>query len=73
MSFNCLKTRVVVAIQIASIYSNNTFARCFNHTIYFIAESIGIKQGTIAEHLQHAESVIINSWAEQTSASQSPD
>jgi hypothetical protein len=38
-----------------------------------IAESIGIKQGTIAEHLQHAESIIINSWAEQTSASQSPD
>lgn len=34
-----------------------------------IAEKMGIKQGTVAEHLQYAESIIINSWAEQVSRS----
>jgi hypothetical protein len=34
-----------------------------------IAEVLGVKQGTVAEHLQFAESIIINSWAEQTSRS----
>ncbi len=34
-----------------------------------IADALGIKQGTVAEHLQNAESIIINSWAEQTSNS----
>jgi predicted DNA binding protein len=35
-----------------------------------IAEVLGIKQGTVAEHLQHAESSIINSWGQQTSLSE---
>lgn len=30
-----------------------------------IADHLGIKQGTVAEHLQNAESTIINSWSEQ--------
>lgn len=30
-----------------------------------LAELLGIKQGTVAEHLQYAESVIVNSWAKQ--------
>lgn len=34
-----------------------------------IADVLGIKQGTVAEHLQYAESVIINSWADQVSKS----
>ena len=34
-----------------------------------IADVFGIKQGTVAEHLQYAESVIINSWADQVSKS----
>lgn len=34
-----------------------------------IAEVLGVKQGTVAEHLHFAESIIINSWAEQTSSS----
>ena len=34
-----------------------------------IADMLGIKQGTVAEHLQYAESVIINSWADQVSQS----
>ena len=34
-----------------------------------IADRLGIKQGTVAEHLQYAEGVIINSWAEQVSRS----
>ena len=31
-----------------------------------LAEILGIKQGTIAEHLQFAESLIMNSWANQS-------
>lgn len=38
-----------------------------------IAEVLGLKQGTVAEHLQSAENTIINSWSEQTSGSDSPD
>jgi predicted DNA binding protein len=38
-----------------------------------IAEVLGIKQGTVAEHLQHAESLIINSWGQQTSLSEPSD
>ena len=38
-----------------------------------IAEVLGIKQGTVAEHLQHAESSIINSWGQQTSLSEPTD
>lgn len=34
-----------------------------------IADILGIKQGTVAEHLQYAESVIVNSWADQVSQS----
>ena len=34
-----------------------------------IADMLGIKQGTVAEHLQYAEGVIINSWADQVSQS----
>ena len=34
-----------------------------------IADLLGIKQGTVAEHLQYAEGVIINSWADQVSRS----
>ena len=30
-----------------------------------LAELLGIKQGTVAEHLQYAESAIVNSWAKQ--------
>ena len=30
-----------------------------------IADSIGLKQGTVAEHLQIAESLIINAWFNQ--------
>lgn len=38
-----------------------------------IAEVLGLKQGTVAEHLQSAENTIINSWSEQTSGSESSD
>ena len=31
-----------------------------------IADSIGLKQGTVAEHLQIAESLIINAWFHQS-------
>ena len=34
-----------------------------------IADALEVKQGTVAEHLQNAESIIINSWAEQNSNS----
>jgi predicted DNA binding protein len=30
-----------------------------------LAENLGVRQGTVAEHLQSAESTIIQSWAEQ--------
>ena len=30
-----------------------------------LAEALGVRQGTIAEHLQSAESMIIQSWADQ--------
>lgn len=36
-----------------------------------IAGVLGLKQGTVAEHLQNAESVIINSWSEQMALSES--
>ena len=32
-----------------------------------LAELLGIQQGTVAEHLRYAESVIINSWAKHSS------
>ena len=32
-----------------------------------LAEALGIQQGTVAEHLRHAESAIINSWAKHSS------
>ena len=32
-----------------------------------LAEFLGIQQGTVAEHLRHAESEIINSWAKHSS------
>ena len=35
-----------------------------------IAGVLGLKQGTVAEHLQNAESVIINSWSEQMALSE---
>ena len=38
-----------------------------------IGEVLGLKQGTVAEHLQSAENTIINSWSEQTSDSESSD
>ena len=38
-----------------------------------IGEVLGLKQGTVAEHLQSAENTIINSWSEQTSGSESSD
>ena len=44
--------------------------RCNQSTI---AEVLGLKQGTVAEHLQSAENTIINSWSEQTSGSESSD
>ena len=31
-----------------------------------LAEELGVRQGTIAEHLQSAESTIIMSWSEQS-------
>ena len=31
----------------------------------YLAEILGIKQGTVAEHLQLAESLIMSSWANQ--------
>ena len=31
-----------------------------------IADALGLRQGTVAEHLQSAEGTIIQSWAEQT-------
>ena len=34
-----------------------------------IVDMLGIKQGTVAEHLQYAEGVIINSWAYHVSRS----
>ena len=34
-----------------------------------LAELLGIQQGTVAEHLQYAEGVIVNSWAKQISLS----
>jgi len=34
-----------------------------------IAELLGIQQGTVAEHLQYAEGIIVNSWAKQISLS----
>jgi predicted DNA binding protein len=34
-----------------------------------IADSIGLKQGTVAEHLQIAESLIINAWYNQAERS----
>ena len=36
-----------------------------------IAGVLGLKQGTVAEHLQNAERVIINSWSEQMALSES--
>ena len=36
-----------------------------------IAGVLGLKQGTVAEHLQNAESAIINSWSEQMALSES--
>lgn len=36
-----------------------------------IAGVLGLKQGTVAEHLQNAESKIINSWSEQMALSES--
>ena len=38
-----------------------------------IAGVLGLKQGTVAEHLQNAESVIINSWSEQMALSEATD
>jgi hypothetical protein len=35
-----------------------------------IAGVLGLKQGTVAEHLQNAESVIINSWSQQMALSE---
>lgn len=32
-----------------------------------LAEFLGLKQNTVGEHLRHAESVIINSWAKHSS------
>ena len=34
-----------------------------------IADLLSIQQGTVAEHLQYAESIIVNSWAKQISLS----
>jgi predicted DNA binding protein len=34
-----------------------------------IAEFFGLKQATVAEHLQHAENIILNSWAKQVPSS----
>ena len=31
-----------------------------------LAKFLGIQQGTVAEHLRHAESEIINSWAKHS-------
>ena len=31
-----------------------------------LAEELGVRQGTVAEHLQCAESTIIMSWSEQS-------
>ena len=38
-----------------------------------IAGVLGLKQGTVAEHLQNAESTIINSWSEQMALSEATD
>ena len=38
-----------------------------------LAELLGLQQGTVAEHLRHAESVIINSWAKHSSQSEPSD
>ena len=37
-----------------------------------IANFFGLKQATVAEHLQHAENIILNSWAEQVPGSKPP-
>ena len=37
-----------------------------------IAKFFGLKQATVAEHLQHAENIILNSWAEQVPSSKPP-
>ena len=34
-----------------------------------LADFFGLKQATVAEHLQHAENIILNSWAEQVPSS----
>jgi len=38
-----------------------------------IANSFGVSQATVAEHLREAENIIINSWAEQLPSSKSSD
>lgn len=40
----------------------STPRKCTQRTL---AENLGVRQGTVAEHLQSAESTIIQSWAEQ--------
>ena len=57
------RRNVVIRTAVEEGYYN-TPRRC---TQKDIAEKLGIKQGTVAEHLQYAESIIINSWAEQVS------
>ena len=55
------KRYLVISTAIAKGYYS-TPRRC---TQGDIADHLGIKQGTVAEHLQNAESTIINSWSEQ--------
>ena len=33
-----------------------------------LAEELGVRQGTVAEHLQSAEGLIIESWSEQSNS-----
>lgn len=59
------KRNLVIRIAVEKGYYE-TPRRC---TQKDIADDLGIQQGTVAEHLQYAESMIINSWSEQISQS----
>ena len=69
MSAPNLPERRTVVIQTAVDMGYYSVPRRCNQND--IADVLGLKQGTIAEHLQHAESVIINSWSDQMVLSES--
>ena len=58
-----LPTRRKEVIELAvKLGYYSTPRRCTQRTL---AENLGVRQGTVAEHLQSAESTIIQSWADQ--------